>query len=458
MFTLWKHILKAHFAPFLFSLVVLMFIFMLQFIMKFLDQLAGKGLSAAVIVEFVALNLAWMLVLAVPMSVLVSTLMAFGSLSSSNEITAIRASGVSLYRMMTPVVLVSVLLCLWLTRFNNDVLPDANHRAKALTTDIYRKKPTISLVPGLFSQDLAGYSILVRKTFEATNDMEGVTIFDYTRTDKTTTITARRGTISFSQDYRKLIMDLFDGEIHELTTTDFKMYRKIRFQKHRIAMNAEGFSFQRSQESTFSRGDRELSAQVMQLFVDSLQVLKREAEARIKSMIVQSATSVFDSTRLPATSQAPLPEPGISAANRIASLTNMVRPELERIQYLDRQSREYTVEIHKKYALPVACIVFVFIGAPLGIMARRGTFGTAASLSLGFFLMYWVCLIGGERLGDRGIIQPWLGMWLANIIIGSLGLYLTIRSARENLTIDWTKLSSVIPKRWRSDIQPAGAE
>jgi len=173
---------------------------------------------------------------------------------------------------------------------------------------------------------------------------------------------------------------------------------------------------------------------------------------------VQSATSVFDSTRLSATAQAPLPEPGISAVNRISSLSNMVRSEFERIQYLDRQSREYTVEIHKKYALPVACIVFVFIGAPLGIMARRGTFGTAASLSLGFFLLYWVCLIGGERLGDRGIVQPWLGMWLANIIIGSLGLYLTLRSARENLTIDWTKFSSIIPKRLRSDIQPAGAE
>lgn len=456
MFTIWKHILRAHIAPFLFSVVVLMFIFLLQFIMKFLDQLAGKGLSASVIAEFIVLNLAWMLVLAVPMSVLVATLMAFGSMASTNEITAMRASGVSLYKMIAPVFLVSVILCVWLLRFNNDVLPDANHRAKALTTDIYRKKPTLSLVPGLFSQDLPGYSILVRKTFETSNDLEGVTIFDYTKRDKSTTVTAKHGSISFSPDYRKLIMDLTDGEIHELTTPDFKMYRRVKFVKHRIAMDAEGFNFQRSQESAFSRGDRELSARVMQVFVDSLRSLQKESLSRIQSVLAQDVEALFAPSeskdpRATSTQQ----DASLASINRVYSIMNQVRAEYDRIGYLDRQAREYTVEIHKKYSIPVACIVFVLIGAPLGIMARRGTFGTAASLSLGFFLLYWVCLIGGERLGDRGIIEPWIGMWAANIIIGVIGLYLTIRSARENLTINWSGLARLIPRRFRPEEQLA---
>jgi lipopolysaccharide export system permease protein len=116
--------------------------------------------------------------------------------------------------------------------------------------------------------------------------------------------------------------------------------------------------------------------------------------------------------------------------------------------------RKYLVEIHKKYSIPIACIVFVLIGAPLGIMARRGTFGISASLSLGFFLLYWVCLIGGEKLSDRLYIQPWIGMWIANIVLGILGSYLTFRSARESLTIDWSNLSRFIPKSWRSESQP----
>ncbi|HTP13717.1 MAG TPA: LptF/LptG family permease, partial [Bacteroidota bacterium] len=233
MFILWRHILRTHVAPFFFSIIVLVFIFLLQALIKFLDQLAGKGLSPLVIAEWFVLSLSYIIVLAVPMGVLVATLMAFGNLAATNEITAIRATGVSLYRMMVPPFAVSLLLCAGLVVFNNEVLPDSNHRLKVLTQDIYRKKPTLTIVPGLFSQDIPGYSILVRKTFEHSNDLEGVTIFDNTDRMHNTTITAERGTISFSPDYRKLIMDLTNGEINEVNTVDFKEYRSIRFVKHR---------------------------------------------------------------------------------------------------------------------------------------------------------------------------------------------------------------------------------
>ena len=209
-----RYILRAHLGPFAFSLVTLMFVFLLQFIMKFIDQLVGKGLTPWVIMELIALSLAWMLVLAVPMSVLVATLMAFGDLSSRNEITAMKASGVSTYRMMLPVFAGALAVGLALLWFNNDVLPDANHSLRTLTIDIRRKKPTINLRNGVFSQDIPGYSILVRKTFEKTNDLEGVTLFDYTNPGVNVCITAERGTISFSPDFRKLIMDLRRGEIH----------------------------------------------------------------------------------------------------------------------------------------------------------------------------------------------------------------------------------------------------
>lgn len=428
-----------------------MFIFLLQFLMKSLDQFVGKGLSALVIGELIVTQLAWMVVLAVPMAVLVATLMAFGALSSANEVTAMRSSGVSLYRMIAPVFISSIVVCYFLLRFNNDVLPDANHRAKILQTDIYRKKPTLSLTPGLFSQDIQGYSILVRKTFEHSNDLEGVTIFDYTNSNVTTTVTANRGTISFSPDYRKLIMDLYDGEIHELNHGDFKQYRKIRFQKHRIAMNAEGYTFQRSQESAFSRGDRELSAYTMIAIVDSLKKLVNQSNTQIASILKRDLDDLFSSVKPPNPINN---DPLFSASNRAIVVKNTIESEYGRIDYLNRQIHEYSVEIQKKFAIPVACIVFVLVGAPLGIMARRGTFGVAASLSLGFFLLYWACLIGGEKLADRGFIQPWVGMWAANIIIGIIGGYLTFRTARENLSIDWSWFSKFVPKFWRTDTSP----
>ena len=453
MFILWKHILRAHATPFVFSVLVLMAIFILQFIMKFMDQLVGKGLSAGVIIQVIVFNLAWMLVLAVPMSVLVATLMAFGGLSSTNEITAMRASGVSLYRMMAPPFAASVIVGILLVFFNNDILPDMNLKAKVLSWDIYKKRPTLSIVPGLFSQDITGYTILVRKTYEHTNELEGVTIFDHTRPDVHTTITAQRGEISFSPDYRKLIMDLYDGQIDEINAQTFATYRTIVFQKHRIAMNAEGFDFQRSQETAFSRGDRELSAYAMQERIDSLARLKRSILARIRSAIGEDIDALLPS-KSGASPQGGTRAPGALLA-KLAGFRNTLQNQYYLLREWDRQQREYMVEIHKKYAIPVACIVFILVGAPLGIMSRRGTFGVAASLSLGFFLLYWACLIGGEKLADRGYIHPWVGMWAANILLGILGAYLTFRTARESLTIDWSRLRRFVPRSWRSEEPPA---
>ena len=420
--------------------------------MKYLDQLTGKGLSAAVIVELITLNLAWMLVLAVPMGVLVATLMAFGGLASTNQITAMRASGISLYRMIAPVVVASIVICLLLTSFNNDVLPDANHRTKVLSNDISHKKPTLTLVPGMFIQLLQGHSILVRKTFEHSNDLEGVTILDYSKPMMTATITAHRGTISFSRDFRKLIMDLFDGEIHQINSQLKNQYRIIRFEKHRIVMEAEGFNFQRSRETDISRGDREMNVQTMIQKVDSIRKLQSATEQRLVARTGKRVEDILDvKSSIEPSAIYNTPLPGFHENPNIAQ---SIRSELFMINLYERDMREYLVEIHKKFAIPFACIVFVFIGAPLGIMSRRGTFGMGASLSLGFFVFYWACLKGGENLADRGYFDPWIGMWIANIILGVMGLYLTYRTARENLTIDWSGLSRFIPKSWRSDAPP----
>ena len=453
MFILWRHILRTHVAPFFFSVVVLVFIFLLQALIKFLDQLAGKGLSVFVIAEWFVLSLSYIIVLAIPMGVLVATLMAFGNLAATNEITAIRATGVSLYKMMLPPLLASIVLCVFLIQFNNEVLPDSNHRLKVLTQDIYRKKPTLTIVPGLFSQDIPGYSILVRKTFEHSNDLEGITIFDNTQNTVNTTITAERGTISFSPDYRKLIMDLANGEIHEVSAIDFKEYRKIRFIKHRIAMDAQGYEFQRSQESSVGRSDREMSAADMRAAVDSLGKERTNSQTRIVQLIQLDVNTIFSPVKRPPQPYQTTLDPITTAGFRLSSMRTTISIEQARTEMFETQEREYEVEIHKKYAIPVACIVFVFVGAPLGIIARRGTFGVSASVSLGFFLFYWACLLQGEQLANRGFLTPWFGMWIANIVIGIIGLYLTYRIARENLVFDWTLLTRFLPKRWRNRTQ-----
>ena len=428
------YILRAHLAPFLFSFITLMFVFLLQFLMKAVDQLVGKGLGFWIIGELIVLSLAWMVVLAVPASVLVATLMGFGKLSSQNEITALRAGGMSLPRMMVTVVAAATVLGALTVQFNNRVLPEANHRFKLLMMDIRRIKPTLSLSAGLFNQDLAGYSILARRTSEGSNDLEGLTIYDYTDPSTAVVITADLGRVSFTSDYRKLIMDLSEGEIHRFRSASPAEYRKLAFRRHRIVMDAEGFDFERSAVNAFSRSDRELSAGEMRRLVDSL---RAEASALLGPA---PADRPSPPARVPGFSRIPAGPVSDSAldARAAALAAQRVRAQIadagnrrQTAGAIGKQVNAYLVEIHKKYSIPAACIVFVFIGVPLGVMVRRGTFGVAATLSLGFFLAYWASLIGGEKLGDRGLVAPWFAMWSANILLGIAGLLLTIRLTRE---------------------------
>ncbi len=423
----------------------MIFLFLFQFLMKSIDQLIGKGLSLWIITQLIVLNLAWMLTLAVPMSVLVATLMAFGSLSSNNEITIMKASGVSLTKLMIPVLICSGMLTYLMIRFSNDVLPEANHKARVLLQDISKTKPTFFLEAGKFSDDIGGAKIFVRKTYENSNELEGVYIYDYAKPNNKNLITSEKGDISFTNDFKNIVMNLYKGEIHQLNNTDYaNKYRKIEFDKHRIILDAAGFGFQRSSDNAFIRGDRELSSQAMNLLVDSIKKSRTNNRDNLLNGILTDAKLFFkikfidtvlnknntvvkkDSTKnygflLYDT----IPFVFRSFIAKYAQCQNYHFVEKQ----IDKQIDVYNVEIYKKYSIPFACIIFVLIGAPLGYKVKRGGFGIAAGLSLLFFLLYWVSLIGGEKLADRDILSPFWGMWLVNIVLGIFGLYLMFKSS-----------------------------
>ncbi len=446
-----RYILKNHFVPFVFSVITLMAIFLLQFLMKFADRLVGKGLGLWVILKLIAFNLAWMVVLVVPMATLVATLMAFGNMSQNNEITIMKSSGASLYRMMLAPLFASIIIGFLLFLFNDDVLPDANHHAKLLMQDISRQKPTLSLEPGVFSQEVANYAILVRGINQKSNTLDDVVIYDYSNPTTTDVVTAQKGKIYFSKDQSKLIMDLWNGEIHESSNSQEDIYRKIIFKKHRITMNADQFTFQQSAPGG-PRGDREMDTRAMWTVVDSLDHLTLNAN---KVLVSEANKYLYtDSLR----NYNPIPK--IDNANKkffynyiedqVKTAQNVVLSNYRIIETLHDQTNSYMVEIHKKYALPVACIVFILIGAPLGVMVRKGGFGIAASISLFFFVIYWAFLIAGEKFADRNIITPFWGMWSANILLFIVGLLLTTKTVQESVRIDLSFLKKIIPKQWRN--------
>jgi lipopolysaccharide export system permease protein len=455
-----RYVLKSFAGPFVLSLATVIFIFLFQFLIKSLDQFVGKGLSSWIIIQLIALNLAWMLTLAVPMAMLVASLMAFGSLSSTNEITVMKSGGISLVRLMIPMILLSFVMFYLMIRFNNDVLPEANHKARILLYDISKTKPTFILEPGKFSGDIQGAQILVRKTFPNSNEIEGVYVLDYSNAEFRNMLTAEKGNISFSTDFKNVIMDLENGEIHQLSNIDpSRNYRRIKFEKHRLLFKSQGFGFNQSSESAFSRGDRELSAQAMKKVVDSLQTVSDSIPVKFNETILKDLRTLTSLnyrdtsfTLIKADTQEQKPRLvsnrtfPVDTVRKLAvpgnlrdSISMLVRSVFSRNndlknfavsrQQVDKMIDSYDVEIFKKYSIPFACVVFVLVGAPLGYRVKRGGFGIAAGLSLLFFLLYWISLIGGEKLADRGIVTPFAGMWIANIIIGVFGIYLMFKSS-----------------------------
>lgn len=520
-YILQRYVLREHLGPFFFGFSVITLIFLLNLLFRELSRILSKGLAWNIVLEFFALNMAWIVALAVPMAVLMAALMAFGRLSADNELTAMKAGGVSLYRIIAPVLLAAVFVALGMIWFNNAVLPEFNHRARLLGGDIARKKPGVSIEPGVWYDRIPNYGLLVQKIEDSlkTNGVEasnaGVTIahnlliVDQSEAEHSRNISAQRGYIELNPHLGALVLTLFDGEVQEIDIRKPEEFRRIAFPKHVLSIAVDDMFLRRS-ESEY-RGDREKSAQQMRQEVKgtqeqmatSLNQLNEYAGRDLyrafgtsfavagpmfDSLLVgtpvfplavnqQTDPDGFDRWRSGAPGNAaptarfeasrPMPTGTGAAARqkadsttgsfeqksaqqkqqRLANLLSHERQllytidnQLSLIRSFERSANSLLVEIHKKYSIPVACLVFVVIGAPLGFMARRGGIATGGGLSLGFFLLYWTFLIGGEDLADRQIISPFLAMWAANFVVGAAGLYLLWRAAKDNIAMDFAKL------------------
>lgn len=446
-----RYIIKEHVGPFLFAMLTIIFVFILNIVFRDLGRLLGKGLTVGVILEFFLYNLAWIIALAVPMAVLISTLMAFGRLSADSEMAALKASGVHLYRILLPVVLASMILAAGLERFNNSVLPDFNLRVKLLYRDISRKKPTLTLEPHVFFNEIENLSILVHQVDNKENLLKNIIITDRRDTEKPKTIIAETGTLLFDKELELMVLTLVNGEVHELTT-DFQEYRRMVFNRHVINIAVDNMVLKRS-ESEY-RGDREKSAKMMKEDIQKHEKAIEERHEQIGFFIKREMNRLFPEEYL---RHDTLREEHGILFNRLMrqrqGLRRHVQLNLQQIQNEIRVIEGYKrsisalrVEIHKKYSIPIACIVFVLVGAPLGIMARQGGLAVGGGMSMLFFLIYWAFLIGGEQLADRRIIDPVLAMWAPNAVVGAVGVYLVIHAVHETTFIQWEYLQEKIKR------------
>jgi lipopolysaccharide export system permease protein len=451
-----KYILRASIAPFLFGTSVVIFIFLVQFLARHLDKLVGKGLDNIVIVQLIVYNIAWMVILAIPLGVLFASLMAFGNLSSNNEITIIKSSGGSLIRMMFPVFIAAGIISYVLFLYDSEVVPETNHMAKVLLYDIQRKKPTFAIEEGQFSNEIDGYTILARKKDTITNILSQVTIYDNRNMQINRTINAERCQILFSKDMKRIEFMLHNGEIFQSQIDSVKNYRQIKFDDYTLSVSASGFGFEQTDSGVINRGDREMNIADMQKIVNTANAeiekkniqLQEELTSHYSYLIngiksdkqkTQSARKEIRNVVSNVSFEIPYNtrNSNIISNNNTNNVISNFNFQLQSISNFKKQMQgrmnEYEVEIQKKYAIPFACLVFILIGCPLGVITKGGNFGLSASITLGFYIVYWACLMAGEDLADRTLIDPVLSMWLGNIIIGIIGIFLTFKANNESL-------------------------
>ena len=379
---LFRYLLREFIAPFVFSLSLIIFLFVMNLLFQMLGRIAGKGLPTNTIIEFFLLNLAWMIALAVPMAVLVGTLTGYARLSSDGEITALKSSGAGQARLLAPALLMGMLFAATVMLFNDQLLPQMNHRSRQLQADIRRKKPTLVLESGVFLSDIPGYVLIARDVNQQTSQLNDLVVYQENDPEFNTTITAKHGILRYEEAIESFEFELADGQIDRASKRKPSEFQTTAFEGAIFRIAAPEMSLRRTESSW--RGDRELNTTQL---VERVRQYERA-----------------DSTK-----------------NNFKDINTL------------------KVEIHKKFSIPSACIIFALLGAVLGQWVRKSGIGVSAGYSIFFFLVYWVFLIGGEDFADRGRVPPWLAMWFPNMLFFVLALLLIRRERKGALALpsDW---------------------
>jgi lipopolysaccharide export system permease protein len=470
-----RYVLKEHVGPLTFALSALTSILLLQYIGKHFGELVGKGLPTLVIAEFFGLSIPLTVALTLPMAVLVSTLYAFSRLAAENEITALKASGVSVVSVLKPVLWAALGVTAVMIGFNDQILPRSNHRLAVLQRDIAQKKPTFGLREQVINEVSPGKLYLrAGHLDEASNMMREVTIYDMADPTRRRTIYADSGNMRMSKGLTDLELTLYNGNMQDVPTANPDELQRLYFNVDLVRVRGVGNQFQKTTADSY-KSDREMTVCEMQAAQDRA---RRDYQAALKeflatrSALVKSKTmlskNVLDAKTsppwdiglgrlyckaiallLPKKAQAQgAPSQGApsrSTAARFDSAmykgptptgTELATLEGLRMRLEDSAQlmNSYGVEIHKKFALAVACFVFVLLGAPIALRFPRGGVGLTIGVSLFVFALYYVCLIAGESIAKRGLMPAVVSMWMANVIFGLIALWMLAKMGQEGST------------------------
>ena len=456
-------VLRAFIGPFVLTTCVVTFILLMHFMLGYLDDFVGKDLSVDVYAKLLFYFSANILPVGLPLAVLLASLMTYGNLGEHFELTAIKASGISLVRTLLPLFLFAVMLAVGDFFFQDYVVPRANLKAFSMLYDIRQKKPTLSFKEGSFYNGLPGYSVKVTKKTGDGKSLKGVIIYNHTSgRGNTDVIVADSGRMQTIDNDRYLEMRLFNGtsynEVYEDNGSNVQnKFLRSEFKVSRFVFDLSSFKLNKTKEELFGnhrvmRNTMELADDVDSLHKQSLTV-KNSVKDNIGNLYTYHNRDGAFVGRVKMVDLSHVKKVVLSkdrkiqalalATNNARSVKSYIFSFVERINYIEKDAREFEIELYLKFSQAIACIIMFLIGAPLGSIIKKGGLGLPILISVVFFVVYYVLSMAGKMWAKEGVVEVVYGMWMANVVLLPIGLFL-LRQAKNDSRILETDYFAVL--------------
>lgn len=443
-----KLIIKAFIGPFIATFFITLLVLVMQFFWLYIDDFVGKGLGVDVILEFIWYQSATLVPLALPLAVLLSSLMTFGNLGESYELVAIKSAGISLLRFMQPLFILTIGICGIAFLFSNNIMPVANLKSRTMLSDIYYKKPAFNIKEGTFYSATSDFAIKIGKK-EADSILHDVIIYERGTSLQDNFVVAESAIMSITPNKRFLQLQLKNGWRYEergergQPNTE---YIRLNFKEYKKQFDLSSLGLKRTADSVNRTNQRMLSMRQLAKAIDSMDRQRKELPAKIKQNVlaplpfvnyIDSSWKGADKRLGASTFWASLPD---SLKETLRSQVSAqlgsikINNEIAASDYKDRQKdlRVHKIEWHRKISLSLACLVLFMIGAPLGSIIRKGGLGSPLIFSIVFFMVFYFLGTTGEKFAKEGAWRPFFGMWLSTFVLIPVGIFLTYKALRDS--------------------------
>ncbi len=466
----------------------------MQFLWKYIDDLAGKGLEWTIIAELILYASARLVPMALPLAILLSSIMTFGNMGENFELTAVKSAGVSLQRFMMPLIILTIAISIGAFYYSDYIIPYTNLKTGALIYDVKNQRPELQIKEGMFYNGIEGYSIKIAKKNYKTNLLQNIMVYDHSDNKNNVKVTiADSGYMRMTADERNIILTLYNGYTYEEIEESKKKrvkektypHERQKFEKQVVIFELTGLDFSRSDEDLFKNNFQMLNLKQLEYAEDSLVnehkgQIARFAKSHTTSNyfkkeiimlneVVKQSKKINKNTKRKINEE--IPKSKLTKAitkednntinynfnidsaysnlknrdqdqamqyalNYARAAQNNIINSQKQFNYKAERIRRHQIEWHRKFSLSFACLVFFFIGAPFGAIVRKGGFGTPVVISILFFILYYIISISGEKFAREAVMPAYIGMWLSSFILMPLGIFLTWKATTDSVILN----------------------